>query len=582
MGIKTDPIVNMKQISLEEAKQVQLEIMDYFDSFCRKNDIKYSLADGTLIGAVRHKGFIPWDDDIDVMMLRSEFDKFVKLHGDGDRYRLTNKRYGHLYVLQYRLCDSHSILKFTVPFKCKIDHGIFIDIMPIDNYPDSEEERQKQQDAIAEYGMNSRIMCAKWKYLFTDPIGRKDLWKRIKMTFTTMEYWRNKAHKVMSMYNRAETKMLAEMEFWRHQPWVFPKETFSSYIDIDFEGRKYMSIKNYDTFLTAQYGDYMTLPPVEKQKPHHSFNAFWLGPETIHDLKNTFNYAMHGGGAIYGKIQTNSQDALEKWEKQGKTIFEFDLAISDDNQIVSIAHHLNKRDLEKVEIFEPSEKYTEKWFMDRKIYSITTPGMTPLSLKTIINALRRNNHLIVMLDLYGLFTKEQTEVFANALKDIIGEDSSLYGRILAEVYCRDMIVGIKECSSNINMIYGIDYGIAGSYKDVDNKITPKELTEKRIEFVSYPLMYQKSHPEEMEAFRREGFCIFCRTENNTKEKKLRELGVNVNLIDYYYTGLDYYLHKFYSYIGVDIIKRKTARYRIRKQIQKNRNNYAKNSNIRSV
>ena len=94
---------------------------------------------------------------------------------------------------------------------------------------------------------------------------------------------------------------------------------------------------------------------------------------------------------------------------------------------------------------------------------------------------------------------------------------------------------------------------------------------KKIEYVSYPLMYQKSHPEEMEAFRREGFCIFCRTENNTKEKKLMKLGVNVNLVDYYYTGFDYYLHKFYSYIGVDYFKRKTARYRIRKQIQKNRN-----------
>ncbi len=572
----------MKQISLEQAKQVQLEIMDYFDSFCRKNDIKYSLADGTLIGAVRHKGYIPWDDDIDVMMLRSEYDKFVKLHGNGERYKLTNEEYGHNYGLQSRLCDSHSILVFTVPFKCKVDNGIFIDIIPIDNYPDSDEAQRRQQNLIAKYGLNARIMCAKWIYLLKDSVGRKDLWKRLLLSFTTMEYWRSKAHKVMSMYNGIETKMLAEMEFWRHQPWVFPRETFSSYIDIDFEGRKYMSIKNYDLFLKAQYGDYMKLPPIEKQVPHHSFNAYWLCPETIHDLKNSFNYAMHGGGAIYGKVQTNSQDAMEKWEKQGKTIFEFDLAISDDKQIVAIAHHLNKRDLEKAEIFESSEKYTEKWFMDRKIYSMTTPGMTPLSLNTIINALRRNNHLIVMLDLYGLFSKEQTMVFANALMRIVGEDKSLYERILAEVYCKDMIAGIKECSTFINMIYGVDYGIAGVYKDVENRITPKELFENKIEYVSYPLMYQKSHPEEMEAFRREGFCVFCRTENNTKEKELRELGVNVNLVDYYYTGSDYYLHKFYSYIGVDYFKRKTARYRIRKQIQKNRNKYAKDSNVRSI
>lgn len=572
----------MKQISLEKAKQVQIEIMDYFDNFCRSNNIKYSLADGTLIGAVRHKGYIPWDDDIDVMMLRSEFDKFVKLHGDGERYKITNERYGHNYGLQSRLCDSHSILLYTVPFKCKVDNGIFIDVIPIDNYPDSKEEQDRQQQLIAKYGLNSRIMCAKWKYLLTDPIGRKDLWKRIKMSFTTMEYWRTKAHQVMSMYNGTETKMLAEMEFWRHQPWVFPKETFESYIDIDFEGKKYMAVKNYDAFLTAQYGDYMTLPPVEKQVAHHGFNAYWLYPETIQDLKTGFHYAMHGGGSIYGKTQTNSQDALEKWEKQGKTIFEFDMAISDDNQIVAIAHHLNKRDLEKAEIFEPAETYTEKWFMDRKIYAMTTPGMTPLSLKKIVDALRWNNHLIVMLDLYGLFTKEQTEIFAKALKDIIGNDRSLYERILVEVYCTQMIDGVKETEPAINMIYGIDYGLSSFYKDVENKISLDKLTEAKIEFVSYPLMYQRKHPGEMEEFRRKGFCIFCRTENNTKEKKLKNLGVSVNLVDYYYTGIDYYLHKFYSFVGLDYYKRKTTRNRIRKQIQKNRNNYAKNTNIRGI
>lgn len=572
----------MKQISLERAKLVQLGIMDVFDKFCREHDIKYSLADGTLIGAVRHKGFIPWDDDIDVMMLRSEFDKFVTLYGEGGRYKLTSKNYGHLYVLQYRLCDSHSILKFTVPFKCKIDHGVFIDIMPIDNYPDSEEEQKIQQNEIAKYGFNARVMCAKWKYLLTDPIGRKDLLKRLSMIFTTMEYWRTKAHKVMCRYNNVETKMLAEMEFWRHQPWVFPKETFSSYIDIEFEGRKYMAIKNYDTFLTAQYGDYKKLPPVEKQVPHHSFIAYWLKPESIDDLKNEFSYAMHGGGSLYGKLQTNSRDAFEKWRKEGNTIFEFDLAISDDDQIVAIAHHLNKRDLEKVEIFEASERYTEAWFENKKLYSMTTQGMSPLTLKKIIDLMREDNQLIMMLDLYGMFSRAQSKLFAERLKEIIGEEIELYNRLLVEVYCKEMIEGIQSVAKKANLIYGIDNGIARINSDVVNRNKPSELLKYDVHFVSYPLMYQKDNPSEMEEFRNNGFCIFSRTDNNVQHERLKKLGVSVNLVDNYYTGINYYLHKFYLFIGIDFLKQKTKRYRIRKQIQNNRKKYEEDYNSRSI
>ena len=77
----------MKEVTFEESRRIQLSILCYFDAFCREHQLRYSLGEGTLIGAVRHKGFIPWDDDIDVIMLRDDYDKFLSIY-DGDKYSL--------------------------------------------------------------------------------------------------------------------------------------------------------------------------------------------------------------------------------------------------------------------------------------------------------------------------------------------------------------------------------------------------------------------------------------------------------------------------------------------------------------
>ena len=272
----------MEEISLNEAKLIQIEILKHFDSFCRNHNLNYSLGDGTLIGAVRHKGYIPWDDDIDVMMLRSEFDKFVKLYeseGNG-KYRLTSKQYGHIHMLQTRLCDTETQCEFlNYYFKDNVNHGLFIDIIPIDHYPDSKVDQIKLLSEIRRYGLIAYLNNFSLNHLLTDFSKKCSLIKRlglilIKILPTSMNFWREKAIKKMCQYNNVETKQLAEMEWWHHQPWVFPRKTFDSYIDLEFEGNMFMAIKDYDTFLTAQYGDYMKLPPEDKRQLHHTFKAY--------------------------------------------------------------------------------------------------------------------------------------------------------------------------------------------------------------------------------------------------------------------------------------------------------------------
>mgnify|MGYP006376200155 CR=1 FL=1 len=127
-----------KEITLEESKKICLDILIYFDKFCKEHDIKYSLGEGTLIGAVRHKGFIPWDDDIDLIMSSDQYEKFLSLYKDGKYELKTLKRGTNWWNIVSRLCDSSTEVLF--PGKKKSEHGVWIALTPIYHKPDSEKE----------------------------------------------------------------------------------------------------------------------------------------------------------------------------------------------------------------------------------------------------------------------------------------------------------------------------------------------------------------------------------------------------------------------------------------------------------
>ncbi len=270
----------------------------------------------------------------------------------------------------------------------------------------------------------------------------------------------------------------------------------------------------------------------------------------VFELKGGFYYAMHGGGAVCGKKHTNSKDAIDYWYKIGKRIFEFDLAPTSDGHYVAIAHHLNKSDLNNVEIYNIPSDCTEEWFLQQHLYGRTTLGLTPLSLKRIIEKMEENPDVIVMLDLYGIFSEEATCRFGCELDTILRGRSDILNRLLVEVYCPDMIRGIRESGNQFNLIYGVDYGTIENY-GIANKTTPDYLKEQGVGFVSYPLFYSKEHPGELDKFVSAGFCMFCRTSSNVRTDQLKKIGIHVNLIDTYYEGKSYYWHKFTEYSGID-------------------------------
>ena len=266
----------MKKLNSLEFKQIELGILQHIDEFCQQNDIRYSLAEGTLIGAVRHKGIIPWDDDVDVFMLREDFEKFIRLHSD-TRYNIVQWGRGSTYSYSFiRLEDT----KTEVVFENKDWHslyngGVWIDILPIDNFPDDKEEFHKTERKIYFYSNLYRLKTRK-KWLRTVGFFRNIVWLLVKiLTLPVSSLWLiNKITNLMTRCNEQETSTKGFWTNYWHKPWVFPSTAFRGFTRLEFEGNMYSAIEGYDEYLRSEYGDYMKLPPVEKRVASHGFEAY--------------------------------------------------------------------------------------------------------------------------------------------------------------------------------------------------------------------------------------------------------------------------------------------------------------------
>lgn len=264
----------MKEITFEESKSIMIDIVKDIDAFCRKEGIDYSLAEGSLIGAVRHHGIIPWDDDIDILMLRDNYERFCNLY-KSEKYVLQKYDYKlNSWLLCVKITDPRTIIRFNdsseEPF------GLWVTVFPIDNAPDDDKKVFKMEANIKRYMRLFRIRNHAWakgnflKNLFF-PIFH------IALLPFSKDYWHNKAEKEMIKYNHIKTKRRGSFGFWgaNHHPWVCSSNAFDEYIDTPFDGETFRIIKGYDEYLRCQYGDYMQLPPEEKRIPKHDYTPYW-------------------------------------------------------------------------------------------------------------------------------------------------------------------------------------------------------------------------------------------------------------------------------------------------------------------
>ena len=257
------------------------DLLDAFDKKCRENNLKYSLCGGTLIGALRHKGFIPWDDDIDVMMLRPDYEKFIHLTFD-EPYLLEapeilskEKRYIYCYA---KLYNTKTIMIEDPQAKQYKTH-VYIDIWPMDVIPENKDEFKKDMIRARKY-TNYNYMLESADMLK----NRKDAsllyrakWSLISVARAVLpaRYFYYKALKVAKSHQNEDTGYVGHPLSETNPEYHYKKENMIMDFHVPFEGKEYMSVHDPDYFMSVHYGDYMQLPPVEEQKTHHDNICYW-------------------------------------------------------------------------------------------------------------------------------------------------------------------------------------------------------------------------------------------------------------------------------------------------------------------
>lgn len=270
--------IELNEEQLRKMKQVELNILKVLDCVCSKLDIHYSLASGTLLGAIRHQGFIPWDDDIDVMLLREDYNKLLK---EGSKYLPAQ------YVLQTYETDPSYPMNFakirdvrTVFIECGVEsldmqHSIYLDIFPIDTV--SETSFKRRLDNVKLTLVNAikfsctRELSDKSSSRFRGAI-RKCLYPVCKGIGT--QRLNRYETKLRTRYTSQKTTMTFA-DRYSLPPYrltdrmAMPISYFQKYSMLNFEGQAFQVIAAYDSYLKSMYGDYMKLPPKEQQIPHH-------------------------------------------------------------------------------------------------------------------------------------------------------------------------------------------------------------------------------------------------------------------------------------------------------------------------
>lgn len=262
-----------KEIALEEMHTILLDMLSDVDRFCRKNNIRYSLGGGTLLGAIRHKGFIPWDDDIDIMMPRPDYERFLKAYnGNHPDYECIVGRNDHsfFYFDAYaKVHDTRTLCneERVPPFR----YGIYIDVFPIDGMPVSEKECARFLRVC--WRLQDLIRFSKAPSESARTIKQK-IYFSISKLFSP-KVWQGLCTKYSQRYGFSKTGFAGATNGRYLMKERHDKKLFEEYIDVSFEGYSFMAIRDYDTYLTKHYNEYMKLPPVEERENHMS-RPTWL------------------------------------------------------------------------------------------------------------------------------------------------------------------------------------------------------------------------------------------------------------------------------------------------------------------
>lgn len=263
--------IEFSQQQIKEMQSKGLEMLLYFKEICENNNLLFYLCGGCCIGAVRNGGFVPWDDDVDVFMPRQHYNKLIEIwnkQADTSRFSLQLTTKELITKNQFAtICDNDTTFIKSFQADLDINHGLVLDILPIDGCPSGALARKLQKFWALIYSLF---------IIGLPPENHGKLVKLIGKVFLGLvpkrcryKTWRF-AERQMTKHPISDCELVTELcSGPYYMQFEYPAEAFKEAVYVDFEGHMVPLPKGYDTYLKMAFGDYMQLPPVEKRVIHH-------------------------------------------------------------------------------------------------------------------------------------------------------------------------------------------------------------------------------------------------------------------------------------------------------------------------